>query len=87
MEKSLDNSREYKHKQWIRYIKTRPYTCWPLMKNYFQCYDYNHYEKNEEESAAKQLCLEKFNYEECLTENKDKLRENWIYNVEIYEGE
>jgi hypothetical protein len=85
MEKSLDNSREYSQKAWIRFLKTRPSACWPLMKNYYQCFDHFHFEKNQDKDSAKTTCLEKFNYEECLTENKEKLKENWIYNLEIAE--
>lgn len=82
----MENSREYRFKEWLRYTRTRPYVCQPLMKNYWQCFDYYKFTKGEEETEARTKCLEKFNYEECFTENKEKLRENWIYNVEEIES-
>ena len=78
----FENTREYKFREWVRYTRTRPYVCQPLMKNFWQCYDYFHFGKNLEDSEAKSQCLEKFNYEECFNENKDKLYENLPYNIE-----
>jgi len=41
--------------------------------------------KKEDESESKSKCLEKFNYLECFSENKAKLKENWALNVKFYE--
>ncbi len=78
----IEGSREYRFKEWLRFTKTRPYVCQPLLKGFYQCFDYYHFVKNQDEDSTKVKCLEKFNYEECLTENKDLCFENWIYNIE-----
>jgi hypothetical protein len=83
----MENSREYRHKEWIKYLRTRPYACWPVMKNYYQCFDHYKFDKNEDEASAKAKCFEKFNYQECFNENKEQLRENWIYNITEAEQE
>jgi hypothetical protein len=83
--KGLENSRQYRMQEWKRYMRTRPLACWPVMKNYYQCFDHYRFDKNEDEGAAKAKCFEKFNYQECFDENKDKLRENWIFNREAAE--
>jgi hypothetical protein len=80
---SLENSREYRFGEWYRYTKTRPLACQPLMKNYWQCFDYYHFVKKEDAGESRAKCLEKFNYEECFNENKTKLIENWPLNVKI----
>lgn len=82
MSDALHSSREYRFKEFRRYTRTRPYTCQGLMKQFYQCFDYSHFQKNIDEESAKKDCLEKFNFEECLTENKDLLKENWVYHVE-----
>jgi hypothetical protein len=81
----IEASREYRFKEFLRYTRTKPYACQPLMKQFYQCFDFYHFQKNEGEEEAKAKCFEKFNYEECFTENKDKLRENWQLNLEDYE--
>jgi hypothetical protein len=80
---SFENSREYKFKEFLRYTRTRPYACQPLMKNFWQCFDYFHYQKNQDEIESKRNCLEKFNFLECVNENKEKCLENWMFNVEV----
>jgi hypothetical protein len=78
----MEKTREYRFREFLRYTRGRPYVCQPLMKNFWQCFDYTHFTKNVDESEAKSQCLEKFNYEECFKENKDKLYENLPFNVE-----
>jgi hypothetical protein len=80
--KGFEYTREYRFREWIRYTKTRPYVCQPIMKNFWQCFDYSHFTKNIDEAEAKTQCLEKFNYEECFKENSDKLFENLPKNVQ-----
>jgi hypothetical protein len=80
-------SREYKFKEFLRYTRTRPYTCQSLMKNFWQCFDFTHFEKGNDEESAKASCLEKFNFQQCLEENKEKLWENWQFNVTEVEPE
>lgn len=81
------DSREYKHKEAIRYTRSRPLACQGIMKNYFQCVDYYHYDKNQELNSVSEKCLEKFNYKECLVDNKEKIWENWYLNTEQTELE
>ncbi len=81
----LDTSREYRFKEFLRYTRTRPYACQPLMKNFWQCFDHYVFNKNEDESEVKTKCLEKFNFEECFKENKTLLQENWAMNVGFHE--
>jgi hypothetical protein len=81
----LQNSREYRFKEWLKYTRTRPFACQSLMKNFWQCFDHYRFTKSEEEGEAKSKCLEKFNYSECFIENKEKLLENWPLNVQIYD--
>lgn len=76
------DSREYKHKEAIRYVRSQPLACQGIMKNYFQCVDYYHFEKKQDFTTVGTNCLEKFNYKECLNENKDKIFENWYLNRE-----
>ena len=83
----FDNSREYRFLEWRKYTQTRPYSCQGLMKNFWQCFDNFRFIKNFDEVESKTNCLEKFNYEECLSENKEKLFENWIYNTSEKEVE
>ncbi len=52
------------------------------MKNFWQCFDYFHFQKNQDENETRLNCLEKFNYLECFNENKEKMIENWCLNVE-----
>jgi hypothetical protein len=80
--KGFEFTREYQFKEWLRYTRSRPFVCQPFMKNYWQCFDHFHFGKNVEEGEAKSNCLEKFNYVECLNENKERWRENWVYNGE-----
>jgi hypothetical protein len=80
------DSREYKHKEAIRFIRSKPLVCQPIMKNYFQCVGYYHHEKNQDLPTVEASCLEKFNFQECFTENKERLKENWIFNAEEFEG-
>jgi hypothetical protein len=80
--KGFEQTREYRFREFLRYTRTRPYVCQPLMKNFWQCFEFNHFDKNVEESEAKTQCLEKFNFEECFKENKDKLYENQAFRVE-----
>ena len=80
--KGFEQTREYRFREFLRYTRTRPYVCQPLMKNFWQCFEFNHFDKNVEESEAKTQCLEKFNFEECFKENKDKLFENQAMRVE-----
>lgn len=82
--KGLESSREYRFKEWLRYTRTRPYVCQPLMKNFWQCFDHHHFVMKEDAGDAKSKCLEKFNYEECFKENSSLLKENWAKNVQIY---
>lgn len=84
---TFDKTREYRFKEFRRFTRTRPYDCQGLMKNFWQCFDYFHFQKNEEEPKAYSDCMEKFNYEECLTENKPKLWENWKYNAKYAASE
>ena len=79
------DSREYRHKELIRQIRTMPLACQSIMKNYYQCVDYYHFDKNKDLSTSEGNCLEKFNFNDCLAENKDRLRENWIFNTEEVE--
>ena len=79
----FEPTREYRFKEWLRFTRSRPYACQSLMKNFWQCFDYYHFDKKLEESEAKSSCLEKFNFEDCLNENKDKLFVNLKKNVEI----
>lgn len=79
----FEQTREYRFREWLRYTRSRPYACQPLMKNFWQCFDYFHYNKNIDETEAKTTCLEKFNYEQCFNEHKDILFENLKNKVEI----
>jgi hypothetical protein len=81
--RGFEHIREYRFREWLRFTKTRPYVCQPLMKNFWQCFDHFHFDKNMEEADAKTNCLEKFNYEECFNENKEKLIENRKYNFNV----
>ena len=82
--KGFEFTREYRFREWVRYTKTRPYVCQPLMKNYWQCFDHLHFSNNLDELKAKTQCLEKFNYEECFEENKEILFENLPKNAYEY---
>lgn len=83
----FENTREYKFKEFRRFTRSRPFACQPIMKQFWGCFDHFRFIKNNEEADSKTTCLEKFNYEECLTENKQKCLENWKYNVEYVEFE
>lgn len=81
----MDSSREVLHIQRIEYIKSRPLACQALLKNFYQCTNFYEYEKEQSAADAKEKCLEKFNYVECLEENRAKCFENWIFNKEEIE--
>jgi len=80
--KGFEFTREYRFKEWLRFTRTRPYACQPLMKNFWQCFDHYHFQKLQDENETRTKCLEKFNYEECFNENKEKMIENWCLNIE-----
>ena len=82
----MDSSREMLHLQRIAYIKSRPFACQGLMKQFYQCSNHHEYEKGLSSEEGKGVCLEKFNYLECLEENRAKCFENWIFNKEEIDG-
>ncbi len=82
----MDSSREVLHIQRIEYIKSRPLACQGILKNFYQCSNFYEYEKEQSSCEAKEKCLEKFNYVECLEENRAKCFENWILNKEELDG-
>ena len=77
----MDASRELLHLQRIEFIKSKPEACQGLLKNFYQCTDFFEYEKENTSSEAREKCLEKFNYVECLQENKTE-SSSWIFNKE-----
>ncbi len=83
MSEYLQNSREYRFIEWLRFTRSRPIACQPIMKNFYQCFDHHRFNLSLDESEAKSKCLEEFNYEECFTENFPKLKENWPRNVDF----
>ena len=56
------------------------------MKQFYQCSNHHEYEKGMSADEAKETCMEKFNYLECLEENRAKCFENWIFNKEELDG-
>jgi hypothetical protein len=82
--KGFEFSREYRFKEWLKFTRSKPFVCQPIMKNFWQCFDHFHFNKLVEESEAKLQCLEKLNYEECFKENSSKLFENTVLNAEEY---
>jgi len=81
----MDSSREALHLLRIKYVKSRPLACQGILKNFYQCSNFYEYEKGESATEAKEKCLEKFNFNECLEENRAKCFENWIFNKEEIE--
>lgn len=85
---SFDLNRHVVHYRRKQFVQKAPVECRVLLKNYFQCVDYYQYTKNESDvPSIKANCQEKFNYDECLTENLDKQYKNLIYRTEQVELE
>lgn len=77
----LLNNRLVKNQERIRFTLSKPFECRGIMKKYFQCLDHHEYNNNINDlNELKEKCQE-HDYQSCLDENRKKLFENRIFNI------
>lgn len=76
----INNNRNYKTQERIKYILSKPYECHAQMKKFYQCVDVHQFDKKMDYNNAIQECTE-FSYEGCLAENSKKIFNNRIFNT------